>query len=131
MEFKYFKLADKTIILGEVSGEDESTYQLHNAVELGVDNTALELYVEQRYYFKGMYCPFVKGNPIISNISKEKIVSVHDDLENDLREQYNKFCKEWFKQRVFRKPAEEASKEAIEELTAWLERTAISNNQIH
>ena len=134
MEFKYFKLIDNTQLVGDVVAEDEKSYLIDNAVEMGVSNEEFEQFVEQRYYFKGMYCPFVKGKPIKTVLMKNRVTTVFDDLEVNLKTQYNKFVKEWYKQRVFHKDPEKMKQledKMMTELEAWVERTTVANNQIH
>ena len=101
MEFKYFKLIDNTQLVGDVVAEDEKSYLIDNAVEMGVSNEEFEQFVEQRYYFKGMYCPFVK------EWYKQRVF--HKDPEK----------------------MKELEDKMMTELEAWVERTTVANNQIH
>lgn len=129
MELKYFHLIDGSILTGMVLEEDDQYITLRNAVELGRTAEETDFHIEQRYFFKGMYCPFVETKPIITRIPKTRLIAEHKTLEKGFTKAYNKFIVEWFRQRVEwrRLP----KKEELEQLEAAIERMALANTQIH
>lgn len=123
-------MIDGSMVIGlcAESGDNEDTISITNAVLLGSIETD---YIEQKYYFKGMHCPFSVDSPIVTKIQKNSIMSVYKDLDSQLELQYNKFVASWFGTRdKLNTLEEEAVKSELEQKIEVLAR-ALANTVIH
>ena len=131
--FNFIKLINNTIIIGQITHEDEVSLVIENAVEIGLKPHISA--AEQHYHIKGMYSPFSSSTPILTEIYKEHVLSTHDDLDVFLEKQYMQYITDWFNARDNRKniksSLEEVKQEDVDLLEALLQRQAIANNEIH
>lgn len=122
----FIRLIDQTILLADIIEEDDDTVTLENALIL--QSTYTES-IEQKYAFKGMYCPFVDADKVVSVIDKINVVSVHSDLDSFIVSQYNNYLFQWFRARSSYKSAdyEKDVKQELEELIRDMQQTQQSN----
>lgn len=129
--FSFLKLIDGVSIVGNVIDENDQCIYIENAVEMGSRRQDV---VERHYFFRGMYCPFSNDYPVVTQIYKDHIVSYHENLDEYLLTQYNKFVKTWHtaKKKVPQlESTSEVTNEELEVLQAMLEIQGLANNEIH
>jgi len=98
-----------------------------NAVLLGCVETN---HIEQKYYFRGMMCPFSLESPILTKVQKSLIISINIDLDSHLESQYNKYVKSWFSTRDRPTPVEEKVQSELEQQVSLLAK-ALANTVVH
>lgn len=130
--FSFIRLIDGSSLVGNMISESEYEITLTNALIMGIEHRPGE--IEQKYFFKGMYCPFTTGGEIHTVLEKRNIVSFHSGLDSHLESQYNKYIKDWFKARTdFQEfnleEVEKALEESLDMLQAMSEVSA--NTNIH
>lgn len=128
--FSFLRMIDGTLLIGECGdfNPDSEYIKVINAVLLGCAETD---YIEQKYYFVGMHCPFSIDKPIITMIRKSSVLSINVDLDSQLLTQYNKYVNSWFSTRDKLNTIEEDSvRSELEQKIEVLAR-ALANNVIH
>lgn len=94
----FIKLIDGQTLVGSCTVETEFDITITNAVVVGIDYRRGQ--VEQKYYFKGMYCPFIESDAIDTVLEKRNIISFHSGLDSHLESQYNRYIEDWFRART-------------------------------
>jgi hypothetical protein len=126
--FKFYRMTDGSMIAGQYEKEQEEFVILSNAVMLGCIETD---HIEQKYYFKGMQCPFSLESPIFTKLQKTTIVSVNTDLDSHFENQYNKYVSNWFSMRDKKNLVEEeVDKKELEKKILLLTK-ALANTVVH
>lgn len=125
----FVRLIDGTILLGKLNEDSEEFIIMEDAMILGC---SYEETIEQRYFFKGMYCPFVDDTKVQSIIDKINVISMHGGLDSYLISQYNNYLDQWYKSRSRYKKSKEymtdSLEEEIEELILAMKQSQQANN---
>ena len=129
LTFSFFRLIDGTMMVGvcEDLNEQSNFVIVNNAVLLGCVETS---HIEQKYYFRGMSCPFSLESPIITKLQKSTIISINIDLDSHLEKQYNKYVKSWFNTRDKSPTIDEKTKNELEQQISLLSK-ALANTVVH
>ncbi len=120
-------MTDGSMVVGQYESEQEEFIILSNAVMLGCVETD---HIEQRYYFRGMQCPFSLESPILTRLQKTTIVSINADLDSHFENQYNKYVTNWFNTRDKINSVEENTKSEMEKKILLLTK-ALANTVVH
>ena len=130
--FSFIKLIDGTALIGNSIEESDQTYFIEDAVELGSKNLTT---LERQYFFKNVYSPFSTSSEIITEIYKDHIISVHQDMDEYVLNHWQRYVAKWKTLRgeaaISTEPTNEVNKEDVEKLKAFLEYQALANNEIH
>lgn len=130
--FSFIKLIDGTALIGNIIDESDQTYFIEDAVELGSKNLTT---LERQYFFKNVYSPFSTSSEIITEIYKDHIISVHQDMDEYVLSHWQRYVAKWKTLRgeasISTEPTNEVNKEDVEKLKAFLEYQALANNEIH
>ena len=130
--FSFIKLIDGTALIGNIIDESDQTYFIEDAVELGSKNLTT---LERQYFFKNVYSPFSTSSEIITEIYKDHIISVHQDMDEYVLSHCQRYVAKWKTLRgeasISTEPTNEVNKEDVEKLKAFLEYQALANNEIH
>lgn len=125
--FRFYRMTDGSMVVGQYESEQEEFIILSNAVMLGCVETD---HIEQRYYFRGMQCPFSLESPILTRLQKTTIVSINADLDSHFENQYNKYVTNWFNTRDKINSVEENTKSEMEKKMLLLTK-ALANTVVH
>ena len=125
--FRFYRMTDGSMVVGQYESEQEEFIILSNAVMLGCVETD---HMEQRYYFRGMQCPFSLESPILTRLQKTTIVSINADLDSHFENQYNKYVTNWFNTRDKINSVEENTKSEMEKKMLLLTK-ALANTVVH
>ena len=122
----FIRLIDQTTLIADIISEDDETVTLENALILHSEYVHT---LEQKYTFKGMYCPFVEEDSIITVIDKINVVSIHTSLDSFIVLQYNNYLRQWFRARSGYKRNEYAKdvKTELEEMLEEMQHSQQSN----
>jgi len=130
--FSFLKLIDGTALIGNIIDESEQTYILEDAVELGSKNLNT---LERQYFFKNVYSPFSTSSEIITELYKDHIVSIHQDIDDYVLDHWQRYVAKW---KTLRGGAalgptadEDVKKEDVDKLKAFLEYQSLANTEIH
>jgi hypothetical protein len=130
--FSFIKLIDGTALIGNIIDESDQTYFIEDAVELGSKNLTT---LERQYFFKNVYSPFSTSSEIITEIYKDHIISVHQDMDEYVFSHWQRYVAKWKTLRgeatISTEPTNEVNKEDVEKLKAFLEYQSLANNEIH
>lgn len=130
--FSFIKLIDGTALIGNIIDESDQTYFIEDAVELGSKNLTT---LERQYFFKNVYSPFSTSSEIITEIYKDHIISVHQDMDEYVFSHWQRYVAKWKNLRgeatISTEPTNEVNKEDVEKLKAFLEYQSLANNEIH
>ena len=130
--FSFIKLIDGTALIGNIIDDSDQTYFIEDAVELGSKNLTT---LERQYFFKNVYSPFSTSSEIITEIYKDHIISVHQDMDEYVLSHWQRYVAKWKTLRgeaaISTEPTNEVNKEDVEKLKAFLEYQALANNEIH
>lgn len=131
--FSFIKLIDGTALIGNIVDESDQTYIIEDAVELGSKNLTT---LERQYFFKNVYSPFSTSSEIITEIYKDHIISIHQDLDEYVLNHWQRYVAKWKNLRgdatISSAPTDEpVTKDDVEKLKAFLEYQALANNEIH
>jgi hypothetical protein len=131
--FSFLKLVDGTALIGNIIDESDQTYILEDAVELGSKNLNT---LERQYFFKNVYSPFSTSSEIITELYKDHIVSIHQDIDDYVLDHWLRYVAKW---KTLRGKAalgptaddEDVNKEDVDKLKAFLEYQSLANTEIH
>ena len=130
--FSFLKLIDGTALIGNIIDESDQTYFIEDAVELGSKNLTT---LERQYFFKNVYSPFSTSNEIITEIYKDHIISIHQDMDEYVLSHWQRYVAKWKNLRgeatISTEPSNEVNKDDVEKLKAFLEYQSLANNEIH
>ena len=130
--FSFIKLIDGTALIGNIIDESDQTYIIEDAVELGSKNLTT---LERQYFFKNVYSPFSTSNEIITEIYKDHIISIHQDMDEYVLSHWQRYVAKWKNLRgeatISTEPTNEVNKDDVERLKAFLEYQSLANNEIH
>lgn len=130
--FSFLKLIDGTALIGNVIDESDQTYFIEDAVELGSKNLTT---LERQYFFKNVYSPFSTSSEIITEIYKDHIISIHQDMDEYVLSHWQRYVAKWKNLRgeasISTEPTNDVNKDDVEKLKAFLEYQSLANNEIH
>lgn len=130
--FSFLKLIDGTALIGNIIDESDQTYFIEDAVELGSKNLTT---LERQYFFKSVYSPFSTSSEIITEIYKDHIISIHQDMDEYVLSHWQRYVAKWKNLRgeatISTEPTNEVNKDDVEKLKAFLEYQSLANNEIH
>ena len=130
--FSFLKLIDGTALIGNIIDQSDQTYFIEDAVELGSKNLTT---LERQYFFKNVYSPFSTSNEIITEIYKDHIISIHQDMDEYVLSHWQRYVAKWKNLRgeatISTEPSNEVNKDDVEKLKAFLEYQSLANNEIH
>lgn len=130
--FSFIKLIDGTALIGNIIDESDQTYIIEDAVELGSKNLTT---LERQYFFKNVYSPFSTSSEIITEIYKDHIISIHQDMDEYVLSHWQRYVAKWKNLRgeatISTEPTNEVNKDDVEKLKAFLEYQSLANNEIH
>lgn len=130
--FSFLKLIDGTALIGNIIDESDQTYFIEDAVELGSKNLTT---LERQYFFKNVYSPFSTSSEIITEIYKDHIISIHQDMDEYVLSHWQRYVAKWKNLRgeatISTEPTNEVNKDDVEKLKAFLEYQSLANNEIH
>jgi len=130
--FSFIRLIDGTALIGNIIDESDQTYFIEDAVELGSKNLTT---LERQYFFKNVYSPFSTSNEIITEIYKDHIISIHQDMDEYVLSHWQRYVAKWKNLRgeatISTEPTNEVNKDDVERLKAFLEYQSLANNEIH
>ena len=130
--FSFLKLIDGTALIGNIINETDQTYFIEDAVELGSKNLTT---LERQYFFKNVYSPFSTSSEIITEIYKDHIISIHQDMDEYVLSHWQRYVAKWKNLRgeatISTEPSDEVNKDDVEKLKAFLEYQSLANNEIH
>ena len=130
--FSFIRLIDGTVMIGNVVDESDQTYIIEDAVELGSKDLNS---LERQFFFKNIYSPFSTSSEILTEIYKDHIISIHQDLDTFVYDHWQRYVSKWKSLRGKSTAPiaedEKISREQIEELKAYLEYQALANTEIH
>lgn len=130
--FSFIRLIDGTALIGNIIDESDQTYFIEDAVELGSKNLTT---LERQYFFKNVYSPFSTSNEIITEIYKDHIISIHQDMDEYVLSHWQRYVAKWKNLRgeatISTEPTNEVNKDDVEKLKAFLEYQSLANNEIH
>ena len=130
--FSFIKLIDGTALIGNIIDESDQTYFIEDAVELGSKNLTT---LERQYFFKNVYSPFSTSSEIITEIYKDHIISIHQDMDEYVLSHWQRYVAKWKNLRgeatISTEPTNEVNKDDVEKLKAFLEYQSLANNEIH
>lgn len=130
--FSFIKLIDGTALIGNIIDESDQTYIIEDAVELGSKNLTT---LERQYFFKNVYSPFSTSSEIITEIYKDHIISIHQDMDEYVLSHWQRYVAKWKNLRgeatISTEPTNEVNKDDVERLKAFLEYQSLANNEIH
>ena len=127
--FSFFRMADGSMIVGlcdDLEG-DNGFITIINAVLLGCVESD---HIEQKYYFRGMSCPFSLETPILTKTQKNNILTINTDLDSHLESQYNKYVASWFNTRDKNNSIDDSTKNELEQKIMLLTK-ALANTVVH
>lgn len=130
--FSFLKLIDGTALIGNIIDESDQTYFIEDAVELGSKNLTT---LERQYFFKNVYSPFSTSSEIITEIYKDHIISIHQDMDEYVLSHWQRYVAKWKNLRgeatISTEPTNDVNKDDVERLKAFLEYQSLANNEIH
>lgn len=130
--FSFIKLIDGTALIGNIIDESDQTYFIEDAVELGSKNLTT---LERQYFFKNVYSPFSTSSEIITEIYKDHIISIHQDMDEYVLSHWQRYVAKWKNLRgeatISTEPTNDVNKDDVERLKAFLEYQSLANNEIH
>lgn len=129
--FSFIKLIDGTALIGNIAEETEQTYLIEDAVELGSKNLTT---LERQYFFKNVYSPFSVSDAIITEIFKDHIISIHQDIDNYVIDHWQRYVAKWKNLRgeaTLESNDGKVNKDDVEKLKAFLEYQTLANTEIH
>lgn len=130
--FSFLKLIDGTALIGNVIDESDQTYFIEDAVELGSKNLTT---LERQYFFKNVYSPFSTSSEIITEIYKDHIISIHQDMDEYVLSHWQRYVAKWKNLRgeatISTEQTNDVNKDDVERLNAFLEYQSLANNEIH
>jgi hypothetical protein len=130
--FSFLKLIDGTALIGNIIEESDQTYFIEDAVELGSKNLTT---LERQYFFKNVYSPFSTSSEIITEIYKDHIISIHQDIDEYVLSHWQRYVAKWKNLRgeatISTEQTNDVNKDDVERLNAFLEYQSLANNEIH
>lgn len=130
--FSFLKLIDGTALIGNIINETDQTYFIEDAVELGSKNLTT---LERQYFFKNVYSPFSTSSEIITEIYKDHIISIHQDIDEYVLSHWQRYVAKWKNLRgeatISTEQTNDVNKDDVERLNAFLEYQSLANNEIH
>lgn len=130
--FSFLKLIDGTALIGNIIEESDQTYFIEDAVELGSKNLTT---LERQYFFKNVYSPFSTSSEIITEIYKDHIISIHQDIDEYVLSHWQRYVAKWKNLRgeatISTEQTNDVNKDDVEKLKAFLEYQSLANNEIH
>lgn len=130
--FSFLKLIDGTALIGNIIEESDQTYFIEDAVELGSKNLTT---LERQYFFKNVYSPFSTSSEIITEIYKDHIISIHQDMDEYVLSHWQRYVAKWKNLRgeatISTEQTNDVNKDDVEKLKAFLEYQSLANNEIH
>lgn len=122
----FIRLIDNTTLIANVISADDENIVLENALILHAEYVQS---LEQKYTFKGMYCPFVDDDVVITEIDLYHVVSIHDNLDSFIILQYNNYLRQWYRARSGYKHQDYAKdvKDELEEMLEQMQQSQQSN----
>lgn len=130
--FSFLKLIDGTALIGNIIEESDQTYFIEDAVELGSKNLTT---LERQYFFKNVYSPFSTSSEIITEIYKDHIISIHQDMDEYVLSHWQRYVAKWKNLRgeatISTEQTNDVNKDDVERLNAFLEYQSLANNEIH
>lgn len=124
----FIRLVDGTILLGSLIKTTDTHIIVHDALILGA---VYQETVEQKYFFKGMYCPFVDSDVLESKILIDHVISMHDNLDSHLIDQYNSCVDQWYNSRSNYKKTKEYGSTLEDELEKMILSISQQSNNVH
>lgn len=127
----FIKLIDGTTGIGNLVLVDDEVVVVNNLVELG--SFPIPDIIEQKYFFKGFFCPFANSTPIVSSFDRINVINITEDLDLELIRQYNRYIKQWFdnRPRYYKKPKSELKQEKLTSELVEEYLQAFANTTIH
>lgn len=127
----FIRLIDGTMGVGNLVLVDDEQVVINNMVELG--SFPIPDLIEQKYFFKGFFCPFSNSTPIVSTFDRINVLNITENLDIELISQYNNYINHWFdnRPRYYKRPKQKKTQERLtsELVEEYLE--AFANTTIH